>query len=442
MSARAGSRSAAAALGAFMLLGPSLDGIGAIGAQDPEGDAVRRARAIEENNKGVAALEAGRLEEAIELFARASAAAPEERGIARNYAEALRRRGDAALERRAWDLAAADFTRASELDPERSTYALLAALVPYRRGRWKDAEAALAAVTERFPGEAEAYLARGSCQVRLLDVKGAVATWKRGLEQAPDHAGLRAAVERYGPEAELEAELYTELTQNFAYHFHLYQGDVAREAPSLGRDLEGAFLACQRFFLDHLPRERIHVLVYARGDFRRVTGVESWVGGLYDGRIRVPLDRYAEERERIAPVLRHELAHAFAHDLAGGPPPTWLDEGVAQLLEGRDPREARVRLTAGGWPALADLRGPFLGLGDVGRVRAAYDAGLALAAELERRWGRLAIRDHLERIARARRAEEGIEVDVEALFTESFGIEFEPFVAQVQAQARREAEKR
>jgi tetratricopeptide (TPR) repeat protein len=415
---------------------------GALVGQEPAEDAARRARAIEENNRAVEALEAGRLDDALAAFERAHADAPSEAGIAANYAEALRRRGDQALEGRKWDAARADYTRAAELAPERSSFALLAALVPYRRGRWKEAEQALAAVIEKHPAEAEAYLARGSCQVRLLDVRGAVETWKRGLERASDHAGLKAALERYGPEAELEAELYTELTQNFAYHFHLGQSEVAREAPSLGRDLENAFLACQRYFLDHLPRERIHVLVYARGDFRRVTRVEGWVGGLFDGRIRVPLDRYQAEREQLVPVLRHELAHAFAHDLAGGPPPTWLDEGLAQILEGRDAAAARARLAAGGFPALADLRGPFLGLGEVGRVRAAYDAGLALTAELERRFGRLALRDYLEKIARARAAEEGAEVDPEVLFTEVFGLEFEPFVRQLAAQVKLEAERR
>ena len=146
---------------------------GPLAAQEPSvEDAGRRARAIEENNRAVEALESGRLDEALQAFERAHAASPAEAGIAANYAEALRRRGDQSLEGRKWDAARADYQRAAELAPERSSFALLAALVPYRRGRWKEAEQALAAVIERHPAEAEAYLARGSCQVRLLDVRG------------------------------------------------------------------------------------------------------------------------------------------------------------------------------------------------------------------------------------------------------------------------------
>lgn len=415
-------------------------------AQEPEAEshavAERRAEAIRQNNRAVEALDAGRLEEALEILEGAYRAAPKEAGIAKNLAEALRRRGDASIEKRGYDAARADYARAAELAPQQSTFALLEALVPYRRARWKEADVALARVIERYPHEAEAYLARGSCQVRLLDVKGAVQTWKSGLEVAPEHIGLREAIERYGPEADYEGELYTDLTQNFVFNYHLYEGDVARHAPTLGRDLETAFVAAQKYFLDHFPRERIHVLVYTRGSFRRVTRVEGWVGGLYDGRIRVPVDRYTEERAHLQAVLRHELAHAFAHDLAGGAPPTWLDEGLAQILEGSSHAAAANRLRAGGWPALSALRGPFLGLGDEGRVRAAYDAGLVLCSELERRYGRLALRDYLERIARARQAEDEPEPDPEDLFELQFGLSFEVFVQQVMHATQKAAERR
>ena len=37
----------------------------------------------------------------------------------------------------------------------------------------------------------------------------------------------------------------------------------------------------------------------------------------------------------LASVLKHELTHSFLNSLAGGRCPTWLNEGMAQMMESR-----------------------------------------------------------------------------------------------------------
>ena len=105
-------------------------------------------------------------------------------------------------------------------------------------------------------------------------------------------------------------------------------------------------------------------------------GTPPWAAALYDGSVRIP----ARGLDRVTPallgVLRHELAHAFVAERTGGNSPTWLQEGVAQWLEGVDlaavdarlaPIAARKQLLP-----LISLEGPFQGLAE-------RDANLAYA---------------------------------------------------------------
>ncbi len=60
----------------------------------------------------------------------------------------------------------------------------------------------------------------------------------------------------------------------------------------------------------------------------------SGVGGLYDGKIRVPVGGIDSERdrERLRRVLFHEYAHGAVHFLTHDRCPLWLNEGIAEFL--------------------------------------------------------------------------------------------------------------
>jgi hypothetical protein len=63
----------------------------------------------------------------------------------------------------------------------------------------------------------------------------------------------------------------------------------------------------------------------------------GWAEGVNDGAIRVAVLGVEAMNRRLAAVLRHELAHSFVTARTGGNCPTWLQEGVAQWLEGGAP---------------------------------------------------------------------------------------------------------
>ncbi len=76
------------------------------------------------------------------------------------------------------------------------------------------------------------------------------------------------------------------------------------------------------------------VICYPPGEFSLRTGLHEDVGGAFDGRIRIA---FPEELEGgglgVERVVRHEAIHLLLQS-AGARPPRWVDEGVAQFLDG------------------------------------------------------------------------------------------------------------
>jgi hypothetical protein len=95
-------------------------------------------------------------------------------------------------------------------------------------------------------------------------------------------------------------------------------------------------------------------------------GHSPWSGGMFDGRIQVPL---VYERSRVGPQMRKVFAHEMVHACVArfGNFPTWLHEGLAQRLSGDrltedHRRQLRQAVSAGKLPGLERLAGYWGGL--------------------------------------------------------------------------------
>ena len=207
----------------------------------------------------------------------------------------------------------------------------------------------------------------------------AVAEWKLAEKLRPDpevqHALEKAERDKTEEESYREGE-----TANFDLK---YNGSAT---PDLARGilhvLEDDFRDLESQ-LDYTPPEPIGVILYTGQSFADITRAPSWVGALNDGRMRIPVQGLSSVTPDLARVLRHELTHSFIAQKTHNRAPTWLQEGVAQYVEGRRTSDSAGALSECGKPgSTADARRPRRILdGVIGRVSS---TGLRLVASRRR----------------------------------------------------------
>ncbi|MCB0325137.1 MAG: hypothetical protein KDD69_16245 [Bdellovibrionales bacterium] len=85
------------------------------------------------------------------------------------------------------------------------------------------------------------------------------------------------------------------------------------------------------------PKRKVVLRFLSPTEFRRQTGAPEWTSAMYfRDEITIPLTKAnAWERDELHRALRHEYVHAVIAELSDYRCPAWLDEGVAQLLEGQ-----------------------------------------------------------------------------------------------------------
>lgn len=190
----------------------------------------------------------------------------------------------------------------------------------------------------------------------------AIEAWKRAEQLHPDPE-IEQALEK-AQRDKAEEESYRE---GETAHFDLkYYGEADPElARGILRALEDDFHDLESQ-LDYTPPEQIAVILYTEQSFGDITRAPGWVGALNDGRLRIPVQGLTEVTPELAHVLKHELTHSFVGQKSHGHAPTWLQEGIAQWMEGRRSSSAAGALVAaaeqGAVPSLASMEGSWMGL--------------------------------------------------------------------------------
>jgi len=209
----------------------------------------------------------------------------------------------------------------------------------------------------------------------------AVAEWHRAEKLRPD-----AEVERALEKAERDKAEEESYREGETAHFNLkYNGSATPDlARGIMRVLEDDFRDLESQ-LDYTPPDSIGVILYTGQSFADITRAPSWVGALNDGRMRIPVQGLTAVTPELARVLKHELTHSFIGQKTHNRAPTWLQEGVAQYMEGRrSSGTASALLNAsaqGELPSLAGLEGSWMGLGG-GEASFAYAWSLAVVESI------------------------------------------------------------
>jgi hypothetical protein len=245
-----------------------------------------------------------------------------------------------------------------------------------------EARDALARALQIDPGMTPASQLLGTLLYESGDTEAAIRVYEAALFRKPDNQPM---IERVG-EWRKEAALHNGFRQAQGGHFSvLFEGQAEEQLASAAVDiLEGAYGRIGDF-LQIYPAEAVTVILYTQQQFRDVTRTPGWSGGLFDGRIRLPVRGGLETKGELERVLTHEYVHALLFSIAATGVPAWLNEGLATALEPGGLSRAQHELSRARSPIpLADLRRSFASL-PVDRVPLAYsESALVVQAMLDR----------------------------------------------------------
>ena len=253
-----------------------------------------------------------------------------------------------------------------------------------RQSEFKESLEYLERARRFAPENADVAKLEGWAYYSLNKLDQAIAEWKRALAMRPDKE-VQAALEKALADKK-EEEPYKE---NESSHFKLRYNGTA--APALARDV---LRTLERHFseieseLNFTPPESIGVILYTQDAFSDITRAPAWAGALNDGRIRVPVEGLAAVDGELSRILKHELTHSFIAQKTRSAcmglkasceihAPTWIQEGLAQWMEGQRSAEHAAVLVqtykAGHAFPLGRLEGSWLNMsGDSARYAYAW----------------------------------------------------------------------
>lgn len=260
------------------------------------------------------------------------------------------------------------------------------AVLYLRQSQFTQALNPLQHAREVAPDSADVYKLIGWAYYGANKTGQAIDAWKQAVKLRPDPDVVEAL-----HKAERDQALESSYREGETAHFDLkYYGGAA---PDLAHGILGALerdyedLESQ---LDYTPPEPIGVILYTGQAFQDITRAPSWVGALNDGRIRIPVQGLTAVTPELARELKHELTHSFVGQKSHYRAPTWLQEGIAQWMEGsRSTANAGYLVDAaqnGMVPQLGSLEGSWIGYsGDSAWV--AYAWSLAVVESIIDRGG-------------------------------------------------------
>ncbi len=282
----------------------------------------------------------------------------------------------------------------------------------YRERELSRARDTFIEVLDRDPVNVTALRMLGEIAYFSQSMDDAARYWQKALSLQPDDRELAGMLEKLEKEALVEEKLDRSTLANFDIRFH------SRDTEYSVNDIQSYLLEAYQeigYDFNYYPTRSIVVLLYTPEEFSQVRDAPHWVGALYDGKIRLPVDGKGEDVGEIKRILWHEYTHALINDETGNNCPRWLHEGLARYQESKvSPIEQGTgaeKLRPGHLIPLSQLD-EALGFDQKSeRVQLAYAEAYSLVDYLIRRYGFWRINRILEELKRGGGWKEIIEAE-------------------------------
>ena len=295
------------------------------------------------NARGVALMQKGEYGQAVEPLQKALKALPHNAVIRGNLAGCYLGLGLQHLEERRFSQAADALQEGKEYAGGDHRFWLYRGLALLLTGDYGAAEGEAHEALAMDGKNPQAHQLMGRIFYNTGRLYQAIDAWERALELAPEDPETAALLERVRRELPVENTMSHDYGRNFkiSYNGRAF-GEVGDHVLEV---LESAYSEIGND-LNFYPDTVVPVLLYTDRDFAEITRSPDWAGGLYDGKIRVPVGGVSRMNSRLKAVLFHEYSHVAVHYLTRGRCPVWLNEGLAQIAERRHHNPPLTALTA------------------------------------------------------------------------------------------------
>jgi tetratricopeptide (TPR) repeat protein len=244
----------------------------------------------------------------------------------------LASRAAAALDDGRFADALAGFEQAAAILPREAVVRVGAGVAAYRLGRLDEARAWMSEALRLDPRHVVAASVLGQVLYRMGLLSEAIAAYEGAATHAADddRPELLATLAEWRAELQLHGRFYNAQGAHFSVMFEGPGDDVvARRVLEL---LEAAYWRVGSA-LNVYPARQVPVMLYTREQFRDLTRAPEWAAGVYDGRIRLPIQGALEQPLDLERILAHEFVHAVVASIGGDGVPAWLHEGLAGYFE-------------------------------------------------------------------------------------------------------------
>jgi tetratricopeptide (TPR) repeat protein len=241
------------------------------------------------------------------------------------------------------DLAAAQtrFGEALSYDPHCLPAVIGLSSVYLKQGKDSYARAQIEEGLVFFPKDPTLHFLLGEVHYVQENLRDAISQWETSLSLASDPR-VAARLEKARREFAVDESYQRKDTAHFTFRY-AESGSISEGLAASLRDfLEEEYGELSGRF-QFVPPAPLVVILYPSRDFHQVTQEPATVAGLFDGKIRIPLGGVRTLNPPLRAVLVHELTHAFVYGKSGGNCPRWLQEGLAQLQEGKSLSPAEER---------------------------------------------------------------------------------------------------
>lgn len=316
------------------------------------------------NEYAISLMEKGEHDKALEQLQKAYGMNPYDQTLKKNLAEAYTFVGQKRMNENNYEAAAESFDMARELFPDIPRYYTMRGIALYY-SKYHDAARNELERARGIGGDSPDilyYLAK--IEYDAGNLAAAVEFLEKAVVLKPDFTTAAEMITKLKRELAVEGSMERDYSSKFVISY-----DAATKSHLAGDildTLEDAYNSVGRD-LATFPGGRIPVILYTKKDYKSVTAGPDWSGGLYDGKIRLPIGGAQELSAQLKAVLFHEYTHVVVQDITGGNCPTWLNEGLAEL-EGRKIfnhplAELGKAAKSGKFVSFAKLEGGFTGLG-------------------------------------------------------------------------------